>query len=131
MEKQEWKEKYNQYIKSVEWYNLKIDLLQRRGCRCEKCGKRKRPTSLHIHHITYERLFNEIPTDLIILCPLCHAKEHGIIKEKKLPVKKIKPTKKSKRETRKTKQRNHIERQANEKFIAQQRRKHRNYSIYD
>jgi len=87
-EKQDWKERYNQYIKSEEWYNLKIDLLEKRGCKCEKCGKKRRPTSLHIHHLTYERLYDELPTDLMIMCAICHMKEHGKIKPKKPVVKK-------------------------------------------
>lgn len=87
-DKEKWKQKYLNYIKSDEWYNLKIDLLEVRGCKCEKCGKKKHPTSLHIHHLTYERLYDELPADLMILCALCHAKEHGIIKPKKPVVKK-------------------------------------------
>lgn len=38
---------------------------------------------LHIHHLTYERLFREEPKDLMIICAICHMKEHGLIKEKK------------------------------------------------
>lgn len=119
---------YQHYIKSEEWYQLKIDLLNKRGCKCEKCGIKKRPTSLHIHHISYERLFNEKPEDLMILCPICHMKEHGLIKKKIYKPRKHKKQRKYKPKV--SKQRQHLERQANEKFIAQQRKKHKNYSIY-
>lgn len=73
---------YKEYIKSEEWYNLKLDLLNIRGRRCEKCGKKKQAPSLHIHHLTYERLFNERAEDLQILCAICHMKTHNLIKGK-------------------------------------------------
>src|SRR5262245_9907301 len=45
-----------------------------RGC-CQVCG-RKFPYpfyGLEVHHNTYERLGNELPSDLIALCSGCHA----------------------------------------------------------
>lgn len=42
-----------------------------RGQHCEGCGVAKR---LQLHHLTYERLYDERPEDLLILCPLCHEK---------------------------------------------------------
>lgn len=77
--------KYKAYLKSDEWVQLKIDLLQERGCKCERCNKPRKPTSLQVHHITYKRLYDELAADLILLCGGCHMKEHG-----------IKPTKKKK-----------------------------------
>jgi 5-methylcytosine-specific restriction endonuclease McrA len=47
------------------------------------CNKKRRATSLQIHHITYKNLFHEEPEDLIILCGTCHMKAHGLIKPKK------------------------------------------------
>jgi hypothetical protein len=84
------KQKYLDYIRSEEWFNLKIDLLQKRGCNCERCGKKKHPLKLQIHHKTYERLFNERESDLIIVCRICHMKEHGLIKEPKIKKPKVK-----------------------------------------
>jgi hypothetical protein len=79
------KQKYLDYLKSEEWYNLKIDLLQNRGCKCEKCGTKKSPTMLQVHHKTYIRLYDELASDLILLCGVCHMKEHEIFKEKIKP----------------------------------------------
>lgn len=80
---QEQRLKYKKYIKSKEWYELKIDLLQARGCKCEKCNRELQANKLQVHHVTYERLFNERLSDLLVLCGRCHQIEHGIIKRKK------------------------------------------------
>lgn len=78
---------YYEYIKSPEWHSLKIDIIQARGCKCERCNKKKHPAKLQLHHLTYERLFNEESQDLMLVCRRCHMKEHGLIKK---PVKKVK-----------------------------------------
>lgn len=72
---------YRQYIVSKEWYQLKIDILEKRGCYCEKCKKKKYPAALQLHHLSYERLFNEEPQDLMLVCKRCHEKEHGLYKK--------------------------------------------------
>lgn len=90
--------KYEAYIQSDEWKQLRLELLQSRGCKCQDCGKTKHHTKLQVHHLTYERLFEELPQDLVILCRKCHMKQH----EDKIPtkvlakygVKKVKPKKK-------------------------------------
>lgn len=82
------KVKYKAYLKSNEWVQLKIDLIQDRGCKCERCNRSRKPTSLQVHHITYKRLYNELASDLELLCRGCHMKEHGIKKDKKKKVKK-------------------------------------------
>jgi len=87
---------YREYIVSEEWYNLKIDLLVLRGCKCEKCGIEKAPNKLHLHHLSYDRLFNELGSDLQLLCAKCHMKIHNINQPKKKKNKKVKKTNKSK-----------------------------------
>ena len=82
-------DKYREYLASKEWANIKLDLIQLRGSKCEKCLKER--SYLHVHHMTYERLYNELPEDLVLLCAKCHMKEHGI-KQKRGGYKK--PTKK-------------------------------------
>ena len=126
-----WKEKYKNYIASPEWKSLKLDLLQRRGCKCERCAIKKHPTKLHIHHLTYKRLYDELPQDLIILCAICHMKEHGLIEEKKKPVHKKRKPKEKKENPLNSNKIYHKESQANESFISKQRKKHKNYSIYN
>lgn len=33
---------------------------------------------LEVHHLTYERLGQELDDDLIVLCDRCHCEQHGI-----------------------------------------------------
>ena len=64
---------YGQYIRSKEWKAKRDAILRRANNRCEACRKRK---ATQVHHLTYERLFNEKHTDLLAVCARCHAKEH-------------------------------------------------------
>jgi 5-methylcytosine-specific restriction endonuclease McrA len=73
---------YKEYLESSEWAQIKVDLYISRGKKCELCESTK---NIAIHHRTYDRIFNEEPSDLIILCGRCHFKIHKkeIIKKKK------------------------------------------------
>jgi hypothetical protein len=77
------KSKYLAYINSKEWKELKLDLLIKRGCRCEKCGIDKQPNLIQVHHLTYDRLYNELETDLLLVCGKCHKEIHNIKDKKK------------------------------------------------
>ena len=66
--------KYINYIKSEKWAKKKQELFQEKGKKCELCGSTKH---IHVHHLTYERLYNELIIDLQPLCRSCHEKEHG------------------------------------------------------
>jgi hypothetical protein len=70
------KEKYDAYIHSQEWRDVKIDIISKRGSKCEACDKPMKPNKLHLHHLTYDRLFDERESDLQLLCPACHAFAH-------------------------------------------------------
>lgn len=72
------KNKYRRYLKSDKWRNFKKELINTRGHKCEKCNEKYKP--LDGHHLTYERLFNELPEDVMLLCRVCHKKEHKYIK---------------------------------------------------
>jgi len=74
---------YETYLKSDDWAQLKIDLFNLRGRKCEMCGSKK---SICVHHLTYKNIYKEEPGDLIILCSLCHSKEHKLIKTKKVQI---------------------------------------------
>lgn len=89
---------YKAYLLSNEWKQIRIDLLTIRGNKCERCNKKS--NRLQVHHLTYERIYNELAEDLILLCGICHQKAHGLIKDK--PIKK-KPIKKPKNKPKKTK----------------------------
>ncbi len=77
-------DKYKRYLQSHEWAQIKNDLFDIRGRNCERCGS---SYGLQIHHKTYERLYNEEPKDLEILCAGCHSKEHNIKTKRKNSVK--------------------------------------------
>jgi hypothetical protein len=67
--------KYLEYINnSAEWKLKKAEVFSFKGKSCERCGSKKR---IHVHHGTYERLFNEELTDLFVLCKPCHNKYHS------------------------------------------------------
>jgi hypothetical protein len=70
--------RYRQYIQSAVWKarsgKIKADVQGK----CSRCGK---AGTLHTHHKTYARLGHEKDGDLIALCAVCHAKEHGIYDE--------------------------------------------------
>jgi 5-methylcytosine-specific restriction endonuclease McrA len=67
---------YQQYLQSSQWKNKRRKVLQRAGYKCEKCGANG--SSLQIHHLTYERIFNERSSDLQAVCDRCHRRLHGI-----------------------------------------------------
>lgn len=63
---------YYEYIKSPEW-KLKADAAKERaGYRCQICNRPNTEISLNAHHRTYERLGNETPEDITVLCRDCH-----------------------------------------------------------
>ena len=59
--------KYIEYLKSKKWKERRYAALERANFRCQfdKCGEK---SYLSVHHKTYERLGNEEPSDLIVLC---------------------------------------------------------------
>lgn len=75
------KEAYTAYINSSAWVSLRNQIKIQRGNKCERCGAAG--VELHGHHLTYERLFNESPEDIQILCRGCHRLAHQKPKRKK------------------------------------------------
>ena len=65
---------YTDFLKTPEWDNTRKKTLRRAGYKCQLCNKDK--TTLNVHHKTYERIGEELPGDLIVLCNGCHAKFH-------------------------------------------------------
>lgn len=73
--KDAFKKRYYRYLKSEKWLKIRLDLYQIRGKKCEVCQSTK---CIQVHHLTYKNVFNEEPSDLILLCESCHEKEHGV-----------------------------------------------------
>jgi len=71
---------YLAYIKSERWQQKRRWTLSLANGVCQECGMRDAP--LEVHHLTYERLGNERPTDLVVVCRECHKKLDAERKEK-------------------------------------------------
>jgi 5-methylcytosine-specific restriction endonuclease McrA len=63
-------DRYQQHISSVQWTSLKRKIIEQRGNRCERCGQEG--ASLALHHLHYRSLGSEQPEDVELLCPECH-----------------------------------------------------------
>lgn len=74
-EKDEHRKKYYDYINSEEWKIKRAQVIERDGGRCRACLSNK---YLNIHHLTYDRVFNESLNDLITVCHECHCKIHDL-----------------------------------------------------
>ena len=64
------------YLNTREWKVKRKRALIQAGNRCQICGSTHR---LEVHHRTYERLGNELLSDLVVLCRKCHQHYHGIL----------------------------------------------------
>lgn len=60
---------YYEYINSPEWRARADAAKERAKYRCQLCNS---PDRLEAHHRTYERLGNEWPEDITVLCHDCH-----------------------------------------------------------
>lgn len=66
---------YSQFMKSLYWRLVRKEVLSRKGKRCSECN---RTNDLQVHHTTYEHhgMEHRYLNDLVVLCSLCHAKQH-------------------------------------------------------
>lgn len=65
--------KYLLHLQSDYWKNIRLKVLERDSRICQKC---KEKTATEVHHLTYERLGNELLEDLLAVCKSCHLKIH-------------------------------------------------------
>jgi len=68
--------KYHNYLQSPEWRRKREDLFIAVGRVCEDCEDDLTIKEAHVHHLTYDNIFNESISDLQVLCPSCHKKKH-------------------------------------------------------
>ena len=66
---------YDEYLKSSHWLMVRMAALAAADYRCALCNSGQR---LDVHHKTYERLWQELPADLTVLCRKCHSKYHDV-----------------------------------------------------
>jgi hypothetical protein len=64
---------YVTYLKSPEWAARRTEALARNVGVCQKCPA----PAVEVHHLTYERVGQELPDDLAALCAPCHRRAHG------------------------------------------------------
>jgi len=70
---------YQDYLtRSPHWHMLKR---QHDRIPCYSCGDWK-AFNLDLHHKTYERLGQEVPSDLVRMCKFCHKLGHDLIEKK-------------------------------------------------
>jgi len=67
---------YDDYLASPYWKERSAQKMKAVNYTCEECGASD--TLLNTHHLTYERLGDELDEDLIVLCRRCHKKRHHI-----------------------------------------------------
>ena len=68
--------KYHDYLISDIWKAKRDACLEYYGHLCTVCyGDNK----LQVHHRTYARIYDELPTDLIVLCDNCHNRFHRVM----------------------------------------------------
>lgn len=73
---------YSAYLLSDQWKAKRDARLAINSGTCSACSKTK---GIHVHHLTYARIFNEDMADLLPLCEEHHAQIEQIIKEGRLP----------------------------------------------
>ncbi len=67
------RQEYEMYIASDEWKRRRRRAIELAGYCCERCGATAWDKKLEVHHLTYERMGHEKDSDLMALCPECHA----------------------------------------------------------
>lgn len=73
---------YATYIGSEEWALRKTRYYATHGRECARCGPpsdrvEDLAKSIHLHHLSYERMGHESDIDLMPLCEECHSTAHA------------------------------------------------------
>lgn len=68
---------YEDYLRSAEWQEKRIPVMERAKGKCEVCELNE---ATDVHHNTYDRLGAELPEDLNAVCSFCHNVLHGRIR---------------------------------------------------
>jgi 5-methylcytosine-specific restriction endonuclease McrA len=62
-------------MRSKTWATRRARYFRTHKKLCRACGASK---SIHLHHVTYERLGRERNADLVALCRFCHEAVHEL-----------------------------------------------------
>lgn len=60
---------YSTYLRSPEWVKKRQLVMRRSDGVCEGCMEAE---AVHVHHLTYEHVGNELLFELVALCETCH-----------------------------------------------------------
>ena len=70
-----WKEQYHLYLQSPDWNIKRSTVLERDKYKCRICGFGDK---LQVHHLTYDRVYDESLYDLVTVCEDCHTLIHTL-----------------------------------------------------
>ena len=66
---------YYDYIKGAVWSNRRELYIDHYLGKCQLCGKK--PITLQLHHVNYNRVGVEALDDLKLICKPCHTRQHN------------------------------------------------------
>jgi hypothetical protein len=69
---------YHEYLKTEHWLDFRESMLRSRDD-CQYCDA---TIGLQVHHLTYDYLGRERPSDVLVLCAKCHQAWHDTHKER-------------------------------------------------
>ena len=73
----EWWDRYRAHLASPAWQSKRQKVLERAAGFCEGCRSPFFSRSvIHVHHLTYEHMGDELLYELVALCVPCHQKAH-------------------------------------------------------
>lgn len=70
----DWWKWYNTYLQTTEWHAIRDKVLKRCNNWCEGCDRRP---AVHVHHLTYDHVGNELLFELVGVCQFCHDRIHA------------------------------------------------------
>lgn len=73
------RDKYNEYIASDHWKELRLKRIFQVGRKCEICTSTKQ---IQVHHCFYRNFTDCTEADLMVLCDRCHEGFHECVKYK-------------------------------------------------
>lgn len=66
------KQRYQEYLRTEYWRQLKEKMRELAKGRCEDCGLHENIVALQLHHQCYDRIGQEEESDLRLICEECH-----------------------------------------------------------
>jgi hypothetical protein len=70
---------YKSYLLTIEWLKRRDQKLEAAEYKCQGCKWEGLP--LEVHHRLYDRLADELLSDLCVYCRPCHRRLHGFLQE--------------------------------------------------